>query len=648
MTETLDAPQRDRTRFVGRLMKQRSTVFWALIVVVIAAVAIAAPLLTSYSPTTGVMTQSMLPPSPEHWLGTDRLGRDVFSRILFGGRVALVAGIEAVGLAVVLGIPFGLVIGYLGGWTDRIVMRLVDGIMSVPFLVLALALIAAFGPGLYKSMAVVGLVYAMILLRLTRGEVLSAKEELFVEGMKVSGAGNRRLVLRHILPNIAPPLIVQMTLMFATAIIAEATLSYLGLGVQPPTPSWGSMLAEAQTSIRQDFFQVIPPGVAIFVTVLAVNQVGDGIRDLFAREIRTGKFGLNFVHRKKDVSAPAESVGSAVLEVQGLTVSFPQPGSGTVEVVQDVSLSLAHGEILGLVGESGSGKSVTAMSVLGLVAHPGRVEAQSITLDGREISGLSFDELRRIRGGEIGVVFQDPLAALNPAYTVGDQVSEILREHLGLDGAAARKKVIDLFTRVGIADPESRHGDYPHQFSGGMAQRVMIARSLACDPKVLVADEPTTALDVTVQEQILELLVGLRDSYGLSIVLITHDLGIVAEVADRVAVMYAGQLVETGSVEDVFTRPAHPYTEGLLKSIPRNIEREGRLPSIPGVVPQPVDWPVSCHFADRCAHATDSCRITPIALTLHTTRDDGWRVRCVRANALELTGVTAPAAELLG
>ncbi|MBV6756255.1 dipeptide/oligopeptide/nickel ABC transporter permease/ATP-binding protein [Rhodococcus opacus] len=640
---------RSRTRFVSRLLGQHSTVFWAGLVLLIAVAAVAAPLLTSYSPTTGVMSQSMMPPSAQHWLGTDRFGRDVFCRVLFGGRVALIAAIEAVVIAMIVGIPFGLIIGYIGGWTDRIVMRVVDGVMSVPFLVLAIALIAAFGPGLYKSMAIVGVVYAMILLRLTRGEVLSAKEELFVEGMKVSGAGNGRLLLRHILPNIAPPLIVQVTLMFATAIIAEATLSYLGLGVQQPTPSWGSMLADAQSSIRQNFFLVIPPGLAIFLTVLAINQVGDGLRDLFAREIKQGSLGLNNVHRKEGdpTTSQLEETGSAnVLEVSDLTVSFPQPGAGTVEVVQNVSLTLGRGEILGLVGESGSGKSVTAMSMLGLVPYPGRIEATSITLDRREISGLSFNELRTIRGGEIGVVFQDPLASLNPAYTVGDQVSEVLREHLALDETTARAKVVELFTRVGIAAPETRLGDYPHQFSGGMAQRVMIAMALACEPKVLVADEPTTALDVTVQRQILRLLVELRDAYGLSIVLITHDLGVIAETADRVAVMYAGQLVEIGSVEDVFGQPAHPYTEGLLQSIPRNVARQGRLPSIPGVVPQPADWPKSCHFADRCAHATEVCRARPVPLQLHRL-DETRQVRCVRADVLALSGVTESSAEIL-
>jgi peptide/nickel transport system permease protein len=276
------------------------------------------------------------------------------------------------------------------------------------------------------------------------------------------------------------------------------------------------------------------------------------------------------------------------------------------------------------------------MSLLGLVPDPGRVAASAVRLDGRELTGLPFDELRKVRGGEIGVVFQEPIASLNPAYTVGDQVAEVLREHEGLTRARARERVVELFDQVHIPDPASRLGDYPHQFSGGMAQRVMIAMALAARPRLLVADEPTTALDVTVQGQVLDLLLELRERIGMSILLITHDLGVVADVADRVAVMYAGELVECGPTEEVFRNPSHPYTEGLLASLPRNVRRTGRLPSIPGVVPPPSDWPEGCHFADRCAHARPECSAGPIELA---AGGDDRAARCVRAGELTLTGV---------
>ncbi|WP_165950140.1 dipeptide/oligopeptide/nickel ABC transporter permease/ATP-binding protein [Actinomadura sp. GC306] len=642
----MSAAQAAGARFTARLLRSRTTLFWAGIVGAVVLCAVLAPVIAPYDPLDGDVREGLLGPSGDHWLGTDKLGRDVFSRIVYGAQVALLAGAEAVGIAAAIGIPLGLLSGYAGGWTDRILMRIVEGVMSVPFLVLAIALISVLGPGLWKSMAVVGVVFAMTLMRLTRGETLAAREELYVDGARVVGAGAPRILFRHILPNITPPLIVQVTLMIAGAIIAEATLSFLGLGAQAGHASWGSMLADAQESIRQSFFLTLPPGIAILVTVLAFNQVGDGVRDLFAREAKAGTLGVNPVHRGGKGDAPAATAaeppaGTAVpdplLSVRDLTVSFPQPAGGRVTVVQGVSLDVGKGEILGLVGESGSGKSVTAMSLLGLVPDPGRVAAASVRLDGRELTGLPFDELRKVRGREIGVVFQEPIASLNPAYTVGDQVAEVLREHAGLPRERARGRVIELFEQVHIPNPADRLGDYPHQFSGGMAQRVMIAMALACGPRLLVADEPTTALDVTVQGQVLDLLLELREQTGMSILLITHDLGVVADVADRVAVMYAGQLVECGPTEEVFRKPAHPYTEGLLASLPRNVRRTGRLPSIPGVVPAPDAWPAGCHFADRCPHARPECTAGPIDLA--AVAGGGRATRCVRAGELALTGV---------
>ncbi|MEU9024449.1 dipeptide/oligopeptide/nickel ABC transporter permease/ATP-binding protein [Actinomadura sp. NPDC048394] len=643
-TETTGASvdtERSQARLTARLVHSKAMLFWAAVVLLVAICAVLAPLIAPYDPLKGDIRDGLLDPSAHHWLGTDKLGRDVLSRLLYGARTALLSAIEAVGIAAAIGIPLGLLSGYLGGWTDRILMRIVEGVMSVPFLVLAIALISVLGPGLWKSMAVVGVVYAMTLVRLVRGEALAAREELYVDGVRVAGAGSGRIVFRHILPNITPPLIVQITLMIAGAIIAEATLSFLGLGAQAGDASWGSMLSDAQASIRESFFLALPPGFAILFTVLAFNQVGDGVRDLFAREAKAGSLGVNPVLRAGghgEAPPAGATVDDPVLSVRDLTVSFPQPGAGRVTVVQGVSLDVGKGEIVGLVGESGSGKSVTAMSLLGLVPDPGRVRATSIRLDDRDLAGLTFDELRKVRGGEIGVVFQEPIASLNPAYTVGDQVAEVLREHEGLSRAKARERVVDLFDQVHISDPAGRLGDYPHQFSGGMAQRVMIAMALACGPRLLVADEPTTALDVTVQGQVLDLLLELREQTGMSILLITHDLGVVADVADRVAVMYAGQLVECGPTEEVFRRPSHPYTEGLLTSLPRNVRRTGRLPSIPGVVPPPSAWPEGCHFAPRCAHARPECSAGPIELAAGG-RDRA--VRCVRSRELTLTGVRA-------
>jgi len=395
------------------------------------------------------------------------------------------------------------------------------------------------------------------------------------------------------------------------------------------------MLRSAQESIDQSIWPAFPPGIAIFVTVVAFNVFGDGLRDAFGREARGGRVGVGDVERAGELRTEPPSDDNLV-SVRDLSVRFPRPGTtDDVAVVSDVDFDIDKGRIMALVGESGSGKSITALSLLGLVPDPGRASASSIMLDGRDLVGLEFDELRSIRGKEIGLISQEPSAALNPAYTVGRQIAEPLIYHLGLTKTEARAQAIELMTRVGIPEPETRIDSFPHQFSGGMAQRVVIAMALACNPKLLIADEPTTALDVTVQGQVLDLIGDLSRDLGVSVLLITHDLGVVADLASEVAVMYAGQIVETGKLVDVFHRPRHPYTEGLIKAIPRNEARSGELPTISGVVPPPWEWPDGCHFAPRCPYATDECRSAPVELVSTGMSE----VRCIRADELELVGV---------
>ncbi len=305
------------------------------------------------------------------------------------------------------------------------------------------------------------------------------------------------------------------------------------------------------------------------------------------------------------------AMGALLLEVRGLSTSFTSRGQRAV-VVDDVSFALQEGEILALVGESGCGKSVTAQSILGLVTEPeGRIEAGEILFEGDDLVRMSERSLRRLRGNRIAMIFQEPMTSLNPVYSVGAQIGETLRIHRGLSRRAARARSIELLDAVGIPAPASRVDDYPHQLSGGMRQRVMIAMALACQPALLIADEPTTALDVTIQAQILELLHSLRERYRMSILFITHDLGIVAEFADRVAVMYAGQVVESRSVERLFAQPLHPYTRGLLASIPSRAlgapqgTRPTRLPAIPGAVPSFLELPSGCRFSNRCTARTE-------------------------------------------
>jgi oligopeptide/dipeptide ABC transporter ATP-binding protein len=320
---------------------------------------------------------------------------------------------------------------------------------------------------------------------------------------------------------------------------------------------------------------------------------------------------------------------SHLLEVKNLQTHF-QTRAGVVRAVDGVSFQLERGELLGLVGESGCGKSVTALSIMRLVAPPGRVVGGEVLFDGEDLLKLSESKMRAIRGDDVAMIFQDPMTSLNPVFKVGEQIAEALRLHRGMNRKQAREAAVAAMREVSIPDPERRADDYPHQLSGGMRQRVMIAMALACDPKLLIADEPTTALDVTIQAQILELLNELRRTRELAVLLITHDLGVVAEVADRVAVMYTGRIVEQSPVEELFARPKHPYTEGLLRSVPKlttaEVGKVERLQSIEGVVPKLTQLPTGCHFAPRCPHRMPRCSEEPLPLY---PLEGNVEVRCV-------------------
>jgi len=326
-----------------------------------------------------------------------------------------------------------------------------------------------------------------------------------------------------------------------------------------------------------------------------------------------------------------------VLRVDGLSVEFVTE-LGWLRVVDNVSFDVRERETLGLIGESGCGKSVTSQAIMGLITNPpGRIACGSITLDGRELLSLGEHEMRDVRGRDLAMVFQEPMTSINPAFTIGQQIDEILRRHLGLSRRAARQRSIDLLDRVGIPAPARRVDDYPHQLSGGMRQRALIAMALACGPRLLIADEPTTALDVTVQAQVLELLSSLQSEFGMSVLLVTHDLGVVAETCDRVVVMYAGEVIETSNAMSLFARPRHPYTAALLECLP-GLRPDLPLRPIPGLVPARHELPAGCLFHPRCRHATEQCAAVRPDLT---DAGPGRRVRCIRADELELEGVGA-------
>ena len=603
-----------------------------IFLIALAVAAAAAAFLDRSGPVTGALLRAREGPSADHWLGTDQLGRDELSRLLAGARVSLLAAIEAVGIAVVVGVPLGLVAGYRGGWWDRCTIRITEVVLCIPAVVVAIALVGAVGPGVEISMLAVGLVFAARMLRLVRGEVLSAREAAYVDAARVSGSGDARIVGHHILPNLLPVIVVQATVLFAAAVLAEATLSFLGLGVAPPTASWGVMLDQARDELGRAPLLAVWPGIAIFLAVLAFNVLGDGLRNRYGTPANPGALSASGIARVGATKLARVPDGTVALAVRKLTVSVPA-STEPMDVVSGVSFEVAPGEVVGLVGESGSGKSTTALGILGLVPAPGRVEAESIVVVGTELVGASFDDLRRVRGRHVGMVAQEPWASLNPAYPILRQVAEPLRWHFKLSRREAERGGTAMLERVGISS--SRRACYPHQLSGGEAQRVALAMALVAEPEVLIADEPTTALDAVVQRDILDLIQALQRERDIGVLLISHDLAVVSALADRVAVMYAGELVETASTPELLRHPRHPYTAGLIDSVPRNESRQGDLRVIPGRMPPPGEWPTGCRFADRCAYETAVCA-HPIPLVRTET---GGAVRCVRNGSLRLRGV---------
>ena len=618
-----------------RASSRAVTIAASTVLVILVCVAIGADWIAPYDPLRQSLRDAMQGPTAAHWLGTDDLGRDVLSRLVFGCRIALIAAAEATSIAIVLGVPLGLFVGYRGGWWDWITMRLVEAIVSIPGIMVAIVIIAILGAGLHRAMIALGILFSTAFLRLARGVVLTEREEVYVKSARVVGASDARILLRHIFPNIAPPLIVQVTLTVGAVLLAEAGLSFIGLGVQPPNASWGTMLNTAANYMELDWFLAVPPGLAIVVTVLSVNLLGDVIRDSVGRGIAGGANRpvpvAKFVRPApvRDGSARPAQQDGAVLCVSGLHVAV-SANAGEVPVLTDLSFRIARGETLGLVGESGSGKTITGLAILGLIGGEGRSTEGSVVLNGTELRSLPEKQMEAIRGNEVAMVFQDPTTSLNPAFTVGDQIAEVLRVKQGLSRKQAWVRAIELIDRVGIPRPAERARSYPHELSGGMAQRIAIARALSCRPKLLIADEPTTALDVTVQQEILDLFRDLQQEFGMAMLFVTHDLAVAADICDRIMVMYAGEVVEAAGVDELFARPRHPYTAGLLASMPHASDGTPPLPTIRGSVPRPGAWLAGCRFADRCSYRTDKCDHR-IALT-GTTR----LVRCARADELDL------------
>ncbi|MFN3720119.1 MAG: dipeptide/oligopeptide/nickel ABC transporter permease/ATP-binding protein [Rhizobium rhizophilum] len=505
-----------------------------------------------------------------HLLGTDQLGRDILSRLLWGTRLSVTVGFAATLIAALIGSAIGIAAGYAGGRTDNAMMRGIDMLMAFPYILLALAIVAALGPGLMNALYAIAIVNIPFFARNVRGVTLGYVHREFVDAARLSGKGHISIMLTEILPNVAPVIVITMSTTAGWMILETAGLSFLGLGAQPPQADLGSMLGEGRAQLFTAPHVSIVPGVMIFLVVISLNVLGDGIRDVLDPRLRSGALSRPgpVTEIADDRAIPSNSVRDAALSIAGLDTNF-RSGGEVVPAVRGISLHVKPGECLGLIGESGSGKSVTALSVMGLVASPpGVIQNGAIYIGDEDVLAMPETRLISMRGNRVAYVFQDPLTTLHPLYPVGRQVEEAIAAHQPIGATACREKALELLEKVGIPEARERAKHYPHQLSGGQRQRIGIAMALANDPDVIIADEPTTALDVTVQARILELLRDLQKERGMALLFITHDFGVVSEICDRVAVMKDGEIVETGDTRELLANPQHPYTKRLIACVP--------------------------------------------------------------------------------
>lgn len=542
---------------------KRMAVTGGTILAVLVLCAVAAPVIAPYDPDERV-TRPFARPSDAHWLGADDVGHDLLSQLIFGARISLTIGVVAALAATVIGTTVGVLAGYCRGTVDAILMRVVDVILTLPVLPLTIVIGVFVGPGLGTQILVISAVLWAGLARELRSQVLSLRERDYIHALNSMGAGTWYVLRRHISRAVFPLVVPQFILATKTAILLEASLAFLGLG-DVTSASWGSMLALAQS--RNAFLTdawlwwILPPGIAIALTVMGFALIGNALeersRPVLARKKK--------VPRGDEGRASTLSVSSAAepLSIENLTISYGRDRPG----VQDVSLTVAAHEVVALVGESGSGKSTVAAATMGLLAPSAEITGGSVRVCGQDVTRMSSASLQSLRGNRIALVPQEAMSALNPVRKIGDQLVEAVRVHTDCTRSEARERSADLLEKVGI--DATRIDAYPHQLSGGMRQRVVIAMALVNNPAVLIADEPTSGLDVLMEEEILHLLLNLRASLGLSLLIISHNLPVVERIADRIAVMKDGEVVEIGSVAEITGNPQHPYTQRLIEAVAR-------------------------------------------------------------------------------
>ena len=591
-------------------------------------VALIAPLIAPHNPlATGLPAQ---PPGAEHLFGTDRLGRDILSRLLYGAQSSLLVGLGSVALALVAGGLLGSLAATGSKWANETIMRIMDMLMAFPGIALAAALLASLGNTLPVIIISIAVIYTPQIARVVRANVLAQWGEDYVRAERVIGAGRFTILLTHVVRNCAAPVLVFATVMVADAIILEASLSFLGAGIQDPAPSWGNVISYGRTLVLNGaWWATTFAGVTILLTVLALNILAEGMTDALVNVKGSAKkkvAGEEKAQVAKQAADTAETerldaelaalarteaartdrlvldtssrVPRTILQVENLSIRFPQR-YGDTPIVQNVSFAVREGETMALVGESGCGKSITSLAIMGLLGKSAEISG-SIRFEGRELLPATADGgtlagddkvYQGLRGEQIAMVYQDALSSLNPSMLIGDQLRQLTRR-------GGRKSPAELLTLVKL-DAARTMKSYPHELSGGQRQRVLIAMALSRSPKLVVCDEPTTALDVTVQKQVVDLLNELREQLGFAMVFVSHDLALVASLAHRVTVMYAGQVVESGPISDVLIAPHHEYTRGLLGAVLSIESQADRLHQIPGTVPSPYDFADGDRFAER-------------------------------------------------
>jgi len=613
----------------------------------VVAVAVMAPLLTNYSPLAS--GPPVKPPSGDHWFGTDAIGRDIFSRVAYGARSSLVIGLCATAAALVAASVLGSIAATAGKAVSEVLMRVLDIIMSFPGIALAAVFVAVFGNSLPVLVFAIGFLYVPQLSRVVRANVIAAFGEDYVSASRVLGASTAHILLKHVARNCIAPIAVFATVLVADAVVFEASLSFINAGVKPPNPSWGNILADGkQLLLTGAWWPTFFPGLMILLTVLALNILAEGLTDALAApavkpaaaskpdsevvaeantlgqtsaeeaaaSLNESLSALAEAEKNNDRRLVFDGADDNLIEVRNFSIQFPN-SHGDVKIVDNVNFTVRAGETMGLVGESGCGKSITAMAIMGLLPKTAKLSGE-IIYNGKNLLELSPQEHNALRGHEIAMIYQDALSALNPSMLIRTQMKQLTKR-------GGKRTAEELLELVGL-DPERTLQSYPHELSGGQRQRVLIAMALTRDPALVLADEPTTALDVTVQKQVIDLLNELREKLGFAMVFVSHDLALVAKLAHRITVMYAGQVVEQAPTSELLSNPVHEYTQGLLGAVLSIEAGSKRLHQVRGVVPSPSEFVKGDRFAPRSSHPTVGLETRPVLKPVPGTTEHSYAI----------------------